>query len=337
MAYYEPINMRNVRFAIELLKNPIFERTPMNHAQRNDKNYIIKGVEVSGYSVKDVREDGEYKDKGAVFFRIDKGLVQLSKSYYPCLRFSIPKSQLVKYETDELYIEQDIEITNWAYHNCYMLPVNKLYEDWGRMMKALIGAYNTKAWDFAPMYTSNSYRELIEGLYKQQIRDDIKNYKKKGGNIIKNGNNNNRLVNNKRTQEPFRAEAEFVFYTDGSGNWAGGKKHKAKGHFSVYLKNTQEKWKHSEDKLTSNQAELLGVMSAISIAQKKGCKKVKIYTDSKNVVNWVTRKKDDSDWFWEARHPNIVPLVERLRVMLKMIPSLKIEWVKRERNFAHGI
>jgi len=229
-------------------------------------------------------------------------------------------------------------ITEWAYNNCYMLPVNKLYEDWGRHMRALISRYNTKAWDIAPMFKGSAYKDIIEELHKEEIRKAIKDYKKKeqSNKEIFNGVKP-AVVHKKRSEDPFRKEAEYIFYTDGSGNWASNKKHKAKGHFSVYLKNTEERWKQQQNKLTGNQAELLGVMSAISIADKRGYKRVKILTDSLNVVNWVTKKKDSSAYFWNAKHPNIVSLVERLRVMTEMIPQLEIKHISRDVNFAHAI
>ena len=338
--YWIDINMKDVQYAKKLLKNPIFERSNINFGHKDGKNYIIKEVEVKGYSVKDVmnKEGTGSIDKGAVFFWIDKGLILLGKSYYPHLRFSVPKSQIVKHETDEIDVVQEIVITEWAYNNCYMLPVNKLYEDWGRHMKALISRYNTKAWDEAPMFFGSAYNDIIQELHKEEIRNAIKDYKKREKVFVENGNGDKpAVVHKKRSEEPFREEAEYIFYTDGSGNWASNKKHKAKGHFSVYLKNTQERWKQQQNKLTGNQAELLGVMSAISIADKRSYKKVKILTDSMNVVNWVTKKKDSDDYFWNAKHPNIVSLVERLRVMTKMIPNLEIKHISRNVNFAHAI
>jgi len=92
--YWIEVNMKDVRYARKLLENPIFERSDINFAHKDGKNYIIKEVEVRGYSVKDVmnKEGTGSVDKGAVFFWIDKGLIQLGKSYYPHLRFSVKKS-----------------------------------------------------------------------------------------------------------------------------------------------------------------------------------------------------------------------------------------------------
>lgn len=337
--FYIPINMDDVHFAHELLKNPLFEKPNINYAYPHDKNYIIKNVEVSGYTVKDTKDEKGYKDKGAVFFNIYEGLIKISKSHYPYIRFSVPKSNLIKYETDQIGIEQEIEITEWAYQNCYMFPINKIYEDWGRMMRGLIKGYTNDRWDEAPYYKYSSYKEIIEELHKEEIRKAIKNYKQKeeGKIIMENKNGDSTVGRKKHVQELFREEAEFIFYTDGSGNWADNVKSKAKAYFSVYLKNTQERWKKDHDQLTGNQAELLGVMGAISIAQQKKYKRVKIFTDSKNVVNWSNKKPNSDEYIWNANNLNIIDLVDRLREMAKTIPELSIEWISREHNYAHGI
>jgi ribonuclease HI len=104
----------------------------------------------------------------------------------------------------------------------------------------------------------------------------------------------------------------------------------------VYLKNTEEKWKRKEDRLTSNQAELLGVMSAISIADQKGYKNVLIYTDSKFVVG-CTEIDTEGNWKWKIKSGNVMEYVARLREMLTMIPNLKIEHIPREKNYAHAV
>ena len=63
-----PIQMKYVRFARELLQNPIFEKDiPSGYAIRTDGNYIIKDCYVTGFTVK----EKDNKDRGAVFFKID--------------------------------------------------------------------------------------------------------------------------------------------------------------------------------------------------------------------------------------------------------------------------
>lgn len=377
MEFFKPVDMTAVSYAKKMLRNPLITNTIGDYAHRSDNNYIIKGVEVTGYSVKDVKTDSGYEDKGAVYFKVGDGVTQIGLSYYPQLRFSIPKSQLKKYETDELEVTQDIEISEWAFNNCYLLSVNKLLENWGGMMRALYEARETKAWDEAPMYKYSPYRKLIEEIYSQEFKEMMKNIKKKKGldmedgngnkpemvqqernqaviqsktkpivqndnksirndNAIKNRKKNNKKVNGMR-QEPFREEAEWIFYIDGSGNLAKEKRVRPFGHYSVFLKNTEEKWKKSEEAITSNQAELMGTMSAIAISIKREYKNVIIFTDSKNVVNWLTKKEDSDEYVYAARHPNIVKIVERCRELMVRVPNLQIRWVSRDYNYAHPI
>ncbi len=370
MDWTKKINMVMVRYAKKLLSNPLIKSTNISLGIPLDKNYIISDVCVSGYSVNDKKDDkGIAVDKGAVFFYLDNNeLIQLGKSFYPPIRFSIPKSQLLEFETDETHIPQTITITEWGYKNCVETTYNRVLEDWGRRMSAMFKYYESDAWDNAPMYKYSPYRAIIEQIKKKEVSDMVKDYVKKNRNDNKpkmvqqkhveddvreetkpsisnnnenNGNNNtikkNKKVNNKKI-EPFRDEAQWVFYVDGSGNLANDNKTKDMGHFSVYLKNTEEKWKRREDRLTNNQAEIKGVMAAIIIAEKKGFKNVRIYTDSQNVINWCTRKKDKPDeWVWAAKSPNIVSLVDKLREMLSIIPQLDIRHVPRERNWAHGV
>lgn len=326
------INMKHVFYARKLLDHPLFYKPDLNYAVRIEKNYVINEVYLVGYTVKDVKTDKGVEDKGTVFFGIDTGLIRLGETYYPPIKFSVPKSNIISYETEEQFIEQNITITEWAYENCYMFPINKIYEDWGRRMESMIKHYELDAWEYAPMYKYSPYRPIIEEMKKDEVSNMVKKY------VKKTKDHNKPLVKQKHSEEPFREEAEYIFYTDGSGNIHDGKKRKDFGHFSVYLKNTEERWKHSEENITRNQADLLGVMSAISIAEQKGFKKVIIYTDSKNIVNWCTRDVDkDSGWFFDVKNPNIIRHVKRLREMLNMIPNINILHINRERNWAHAI
>jgi len=367
------IDMKYVLYAKKMLKNPLFDvNIPVLH-RKHDENYIIDNVRITGYTVKDKKTKDGTEDRGAIFCILDCELLLLGKTYYPPPRFSIPKSQLESFETGELNYPQRLVITEWAFENSYTMPFNKVYEHWGRMMKSMCERYRMRCWDYAPMYTYSPYRNIIDELHKQKIREEIKNYKKKRGfsvegkndsksevvhkkydennvweetkqtvsNSITNHRNSdaikkNKKINNKRV-EPFRKNALYIFYTNGSGNIMNNKKQKDSAHFSIYLKNTEERWKRREDKLTGNQAELLGVMSAISIANERQYKNIKILTDSNNVVNWVNKKPNSNEYLWDAKHPNIIKYVKRLREMVSMIPNLQIKHVKREVNFAHAI
>lgn len=375
--FWIPVDMEMVKFAKKMLDNPLIEHSPIPLGFRYDGDYTIKDVMVMGYSVKDSKTEKGYVDKGAIVFSTGDGLIQLGLSYYPSIKFSIPKTNLKSYETEEKYKIQTIIISEWAYNNCFMLAVNKLYEDWGGHMKSLLDQVDSRNWNDAPMNKYSPYRELIEKIYSQQFKERMKNYKKKKGIAMENGNgnkpemvqqkrsettiqsetkstisngnksngNNNAIKNRKKTvkkvngmkQAPFRKEAEWIFYTDGSGNLAKEKKTKANAHFSVFLKNSEEKWKRKEEALTSNQAELLGVMSAISIAMKRQYKNVTIFTDSKNVVNWLSKKPDSDEYIFKARHPNVVNYVESCRALIENMPFLKIKYVKRDFNYAHVI
>lgn len=183
------IEWQYVRFAKKLLKDyDLLTTRNIVQGVASDNGMDIPKVYVTGFSMRDVKTTSGYEDRGIVFFGRD-GLVRLGLSYYP-FRFSVPKPQLRCYETEEKQIEQTITITEWAYNKCYMLPYNKIYEDWGKMMYSLFSGYSTKAWGYAPMYKYNPYKPIIEDIRKTdmkitldlyrktQIRDAINEYKK---------------------------------------------------------------------------------------------------------------------------------------------------------------
>ena len=171
------IDERAVRFAKKLLKDyDVLTSENIVQGVVNDDGISVPNVYVTGFSVKDVKTTGGYEDRGAVFFGRD-GLIRLGLSYYP-FRFSIPKRQLKYYETEENLINQTITITEWAYNKCYMLPYNKIYEDWGKMMYSFFSAYSTKAWDYAPMYKHSPYKSIIEGIRKIDIKNTVGLYRK---------------------------------------------------------------------------------------------------------------------------------------------------------------
>lgn len=327
------VEMKHVMFAKKLLKNPLFECNMPVMNNRDGKNYTLRDVYVSGYSVKDVKTDKGTVDKGAVFFRIDTGLLQLGFSYYPPLNFSIPKSQLIKFETDEMFIDQEITITEWCYENCYMLPINKVYEDWGKRMKSMLNYYDTDAWDNAPMYLYSPYRSIIEKIEKKKVSDMVKDYVKKEEktkNIVaikKKGKYNNKQRNDEAN---FREEAVYTFQVDGSANITSNKPFKDYGHYSVVLKNTDERWKRKEVWLTSNAAELKGVISAMYISIKRGYKNVVIETDSNNCVQWFEEN-------WKVKADHIIPLVKKMLEFKENIQNVRLRKIDRSRNLAHAI
>lgn len=183
------IEWQYVRFAKKLLKDyDLLTTENVVQGIASDNGMDIPKVYVTGFSTKEVKTTDSYKDRGAVFFCRD-GLIRLGLSYYP-FRFSIPKSQLMSHETERELVDQTITITEWAYFNCYMLPYNKIYEDWGRMMHSLFSSYATEAWEEAPMFKYSPYKPIVEAIRKKdmtktfdlhrkaQIRDAINEYKK---------------------------------------------------------------------------------------------------------------------------------------------------------------
>ncbi|KKM64801.1 hypothetical protein LCGC14_1497680 [marine sediment metagenome] len=324
------INMKMVIFAKKMLKNPLFDvNIPILH-QKHDKNYIIDDVRITGYSVKDKKIKGGTEDRGAVFCALDCGLLQLGKTYYPSPRFSIPKSHLESFETDELNYPQRLVITEWAFDNCYITSFNKIYEHWGRMIKGIYDRYNMRCWDYAPMYKFSPYRHIIEELHLQIIRDDIKNYKKKRGIFVdsKEKHKHNNIKGNDKTT--LRKEAVYTFQVNGSANVASNKQFKPHGHYSVYLKNTEEKWKKKEEWITVNAAELKAIISAMYISIERGYKNVIIETDSNNSIQWYEGN-------WEAKTKHIIPLVEKMEEYKKKVPNMRLRKINRSINYAHAI
>ncbi len=383
MAWFKETDMKLVNFAKRLLRKPIFESTNVLLGSTDGDNYIIENVCVSGYTVNDKKNEktGYNEDKGAVFFYFDSGLIQLGKSYYPSVRFSVPKSQLVKWETEEENFPQTITITKWAHNNCVVPSYNRILEDWGCMIKALFRAYETEEWDNLPMYLSNPYRNIIEKIKLQNVSDTVREWKKKNKDIfienkdnnkpkvvltehgetdirkeakpiVSDNNKNNRNTNaikkgkknNHKKVEPFRKDAEWVFYTDGSGNLAKDKRTKDKGHYNIYLQNTKERWKKKEVRITNNEAEIKSVIAAIYIGLERDYKKIEVRTDSQNTIKWchgrdfefITNIKKTSTNTWNTNKPKIAELIDRLVELGSKVEHLKINYISRKKNFAHS-
>lgn len=325
--YFKEIDVSAVNFAMNILRKEGI-KVNIDKAITDGDDYTIRNVMVTGFTVKDKRVDGEYKDKGAIFFGTE-GLVKIMLSYYPPIRFSLPKSQLLKYETEEYEILQTIKITDWGYKNCYILPINKILEDWGKMMRAHFRYYKTKNWD--DMFRCSSYKKVVDDMNKSDIRDAINEIKKRNeGNLIKGKDGNRKVGKQERNKEPFRRKAVYTFQVDGSGNVTNNEKFKDTGHYSVWCRNTQEKWKKKEERLTSNVAELKAVLSAMHISIQRGYESVVIETDSNNAVQWYEEN-------WKARAEHIIPLVEKMLEFKKKIPNIILRKIERSKNFAHGI
>lgn len=214
-----------------------------------------------------------------------------------------------------------------------MLPINKVYEDWGKRMKSMLNYYDTDAWDNAPMYLYSPYRSIIEKIEKKKVSDMVKDYVKKEEktkNIVaikKKGKYNNKQRNDEAN---FREEAVYTFQVDGSANITSNKPFKDYGHYSVVLKNTDERWKRKEVWLTSNAAELKGVISAMYISIKRGYKNVVIETDSNNCVQWFEEN-------WKVKADHIIPLVKKMLEFKENIQNVRLRKIDRSRNLAHAI
>lgn len=174
------VNMAYVKFAKTLVEKYEFIKTEnIVPGIVDGEDYKIPEVYVTGFTVKEVMTEKGYRDKGSVFFTRE-GLIRIGVSYYP-FRFSIPKSQLKEYETDELLFDQTIKITEWAYDNCYMLPYNKIYEQWGYHMKILFDYYNANRLDI--MFRGDPNKSIVKEIKSEEMRKEIrsliKDYKKK--------------------------------------------------------------------------------------------------------------------------------------------------------------
>ena len=169
-----PIDIRYVRFALRtLLSFPDPETGKIDKAEHlENKKCEIYNVCVKGFTERDVieRKDGkkQYKDRGAVFF-YEEEYLKLHGSWYP-VRFSIPKTNLLEYETVEKEIPQKITITEWAYENCYKRSIDRILEDWGKTILTLIKRYSN-----GENIKNESNYPLIERIV---IKSELKQYNK---------------------------------------------------------------------------------------------------------------------------------------------------------------
>jgi len=260
----------------------------------------------------------------AIFYA-DDSMVKVGYSYYPII-FSVPRSNIIRDDTKELGIPIDIIIKDWAYKNCYMKSINHILEDWGKVIHGLLSCVNSE-----PMLRYGAYKNIIE---KIMIRKGLKMYNK-------NIKNNNKELKTESIPKSDNNKSLMVFFTDGAGNLYGKKKKSATGHFSILLDNTKEKWKHKEPEITSNIAEIKGVLGAMMISVKRGYKNVEIRTDSQGVLKWVNGTelniKTNIKEEWQVRQENIKYYIKKLVSYGRKIPHLKLTWIKRTQNQAHAI
>jgi len=121
---------------------------------------------------------------------------------------------------------------------------------------------------------------------------------------------------------------EHIFYVDGGGNLAKGKKLRPKGYVCAYYKKTGKAYTKFFNRITNNQAELKAMNLALNISIKRYFEDVIIYTDSANVVGWLTQN-------WKHDNENIHNLVELIKKKMNKIKNLKIIKIDKKENIAH--
>ena len=121
---------------------------------------------------------------------------------------------------------------------------------------------------------------------------------------------------------------EHIFYVDGGGNLAKGKKLRPQGYACAYYKNKGKAYTNLFNYITNNQAELKAVNLALNISIKRRFEDVVIYTDSANVVGWLTQH-------WKHNNKNIHVLVETTKKKMNKIKNLRIIKIDKKDNIGH--
>jgi len=264
---------------------------------------------------------------------------QIYKTIYS-VNFVVPRNCIINDTAKEMGGFTEIIINKWAFENCFVQSINRCIENWGKSIFALL-----QLPDNSPQLKNNIYKKIVYNLKNddnRRMERNIKERDKKMGNrtniqsenvqiaereIINNvrqgTENTDGSINNKRGKEiP-------IFHADGKGNIYQGERRSRTGWYNLLLENTGEKW-HKEEDLTSNQAELKGLISAFIIAEKRGYEEFLIYTDSQNAINWGNGTSG-------AKSDNIVSLVNILKNKIKKFPMVQIKHVSRDQNKAHSI
>lgn len=170
------INMRFVRFAMKLLlKYPVDyqkDKQIIDRAIKNEDGYYdLNDACVKGFTENYVKNE----DKGAIFCFDDMMLALHYSSYR--VRFSVPKTCLISYETEELEIPQTITINEWAYENCYLRSINRILEDHGKNLNGILFLDDNISVNCNSK--SNPNYEIIELLKNDVFRENLKIVKKK--------------------------------------------------------------------------------------------------------------------------------------------------------------
>ncbi|WP_138505511.1 ribonuclease HI family protein [Nostoc sp. PA-18-2419] len=76
---------------------------------------------------------------------------------------------------------------------------------------------------------------------------------------------------------------------------------------------------------TVNEAEYAGCIVGLEKALELGCEYVRVYGDSKLVVEQVTG-------FWSVKTPHLIPLYEQVILLKRQFKKCHLEWIPREQN-----
>lgn len=326
-----PIDTKYINFAIRILKRYDVKNNSL-------KNFINEQEENKLYQLNKIYLKNA--SDNALFYY--KENTRISHTNYPFM-FNIPRKCITEDTMNKLHEEGSITINKWAYENCFKRSINYILEQWGKMIYGLLQLdLDSPIVKYSPYYKllkkmnedvekgKKNFQDTKSGSTKVDDKKDVstENIQTEKRNDIQFSNKAHANRKNDGTEKKMEEkEPTWIFMTDGSGNLYENKKVNPTGHYHVLLTNTDEKWRKEED-LTSNQAELKGVIAAIQIAIKRNYQNVLIQTDSKNVVNWFTGR-------WKGKGENIKHLTKILLVMKKQLLDLQVKWIPRQKNKAH--
>lgn len=334
-----PIQQQFVNYASDIINNyfkngKTFMKVLKNRGEEiEEENVKLRDIMLTGQSQKGEAEAG-------ALFCLDTHSIKLSKSTY-IIKFSLPKSNLLEHRTAEYFEEQDIFITKWAYENCYLKAIDRILENWGRYMYHLMSGNKSHAG-----YRYSGEREFVESILKKYNKNKNKKkiqkkYKEMEmeNNVKKNdepSKQRNKTDNNEKCSQSIK-----IFYVDGSGNLYNNEKQKGNGHYSVYFKDEDKRFKNKEDKITNNQAEIKSVIAAMYYAFKRGFKAIRIYTDSQNTMKWInnrdTKIDNEINEIWNTKNTEISFLIDKIADLSQYFSLIELRYVKKEKNYAHAI
>ena len=130
---------------------------------------------------------------------------------------------------------------------------------------------------------------------------------------------------------------EYVFYTAGFGTCQ-----RRNGYYVIYLVNPSEKWEKIEYKITNNQAEIKGVILALTIAKNRKYESIEVRTNSLNVIGWIlgrdrslnTNVEIIAKNIYRTINKKISDLIDDLMVLFYITPDLTINFIPHHENLA---